>query len=430
MSALSEALFDVARTFYPDVSLSPHASFSPMFELEKGEISSTAAIEIARALRGDSILIAQRIIDQLAPRFSGAWKVVAGYIILSGAPAKILLPEAREMAAVSSREAGRPTRAVIALTPDSVTPLYARIRVLASAALQAALIASCEGSCRVGFEPDPAREVSSVSQVVSLFRAAVERVLSADREIRRVGVARQIIEELHSSPVTAWTSHHFHEQLPREVKKFFSDARREGHVSLRMPPDGWLLSRDRALSEILSPERIARVVERLRSEELWSRWMLHMASATPSGDLDPSVALYDECASPRWSARMLHERLESLVPERYDLSPSESINQIGDFLQVDREMALRALFLPRLTGRALREGEVLGWMGTVERFLARGHALLNAPSVRASLIKTPLSAENLQIIASLLFGIASILPVVTEDVCGSQQQSSNQRDPS
>jgi hypothetical protein len=157
--------------------------------------------------------------------------------------------------------------------------------------------------------------------------------------------------------------------------------------------------------------------------------MMHMASSMPSGDLDPSVALYDECASPRWSAQVLQERLEALVPEAYALSAEESIAHIGHYLAVDREMALRALFLPLLTVRAVRDGEILGWMNTVERFVSRGHALLNAPHFRASLMKPPLLPQNLQIIASLVFGIASILPVVTEDVCGSRRQSSNQRDP-
>ena len=429
MSPLSDALFEVARSLFPEVELSPRARFSPMFELEKGEISSTAAIELARATRGDAIQIAQRIIDQLAPRFHGAWKVVAGYIVLSDASAGILTPEAHDIESLFSDSARGPVRTVIVLTPDSVTPLYARLRVLASGALHAALIAAFEGRCRVGFEPAEAQEVTSVSQVVSLFRAAVERSISSEREIRRVGVARQIMADSSEGEITAWTSHHFHEKLPREVRKFFSDVRREGRISLRMPPDGWLLSRDRALSEILSPERIARVVRRLESEELWKRWMMHMASATPSGDIDPSVALYDECASPRWSARALDERLRALVPDAYALSASDTILKIGDFLLLDREMALRALFLPRLTARAVREGEVLGWMGTVERFIARGHALLNSPHVRVSLTKSPLSRDNVQIIASLLFGIASILPVVTEDVCGSRRRSSNQQVP-
>jgi len=157
--------------------------------------------------------------------------------------------------------------------------------------------------------------------------------------------------------------------------------------------------------------------------------MMHMASSMPSGDLDPSVALYDECASPRWSAQVLQERLEALVPEAYALSVQEAIAPIGDYLSVDREMALRALFLPLLTIRAVRDGEILGWMNTVERFVCRGHALLNAPHFRASLTKPPLLQENLQIIASLVFGITSILPVVTEGVCGSRRRSSNQQVP-
>lgn len=153
-----------------------------------------------------------------------------------------------------------------------------------------------------------------------------------------------------------------------------------------------------------------------------------MASATPSGDLDPSVALYDECASPRWSLQVLHERLVALASSVVTTPRAELLDRVGDSLVEDRVLALRALFLPMLTSRVVEDGEVLGWISTVEEFAARAHARLNAPHFRAALSKSPLSRDNVQIIASLVFGITSILPVVTEDVCARQQQNSNQRD--
>ena len=420
MSPLTTTLNDVALRLYPEAQLSAKARFLPMFDLDKGEISSTAAIEIARALRGDAMAIAQRLIEELSPRFGGTWKVVAGYIVLSDVSSELILQEVRTgEAALLKRISERP-RSVFCLTPDSITPVYARMRLLASSALQAFLTVAIEGRCRVGFEPSPPQEVSSLGAVVTLFREAVERALASDSEVRRTAIATHLMEEqVVVAPTTiVWTSHHYHEQLPKEVKRFFSDARR----------DGWLLSRDRALSEILSPGSIERVVGRLSTQEAWTRWLFHMASATPSGDLDPSVALYDECASPRWSLQVLHDRLVALASSVMKIPRAELLDRVGDSLSEDRILALRALFLPMLTSRVIEDGEVLGWISTVEKFAARAHARLNAPHFRAELSKSPLSRDNVQIIASLVFGITSILPVVTEDVCAKQQQNSNHRD--
>ena len=430
MSPLTTTLNDVALRLYPEAQLSSKARFLPMFDLDKGEISSTAAIEIARALRGDAMAIAQRLIEELSPRFGGTWKVVAGYIVLSDVSSELILQEVRSGETALLKRISERTRSVICLTPDSITPVYARMRLLASSALQAFLTVAIEGRCRVGFEPTPPQEVSSLGDVVMLFRGAVERALASDTEVRRAGIAAHLMEEqvAGASTTIVWTSHHYHEQLPKEVKRFFSDARREGYALLKMPPDGWLLSRDRALSEILSPGSIERVVGRLSTQEAWTRWLFHMASTTPSGDLDPSVALYDECASPRWSLQVLHDRLVALAAPVMKIPRAELLDRVGDSLSEDRILALRALFLPMLTSRVIEDGEVLGWISTVEKFAARAHARLNAPHFRAALSKSPLSRDNVQIIASLVFGITSILPVVTEDVCARQQLNSNHRD--
>ncbi len=430
MSALTLALYDVASRLYPETRLTPKARFLPMFDLEKGEISSTAAIEIARALRGDAVSIAERLIEELSPKFGGTWKVVAGYIVLSNASSELILQEVRSgELARSNRSSGSP-RSVICLTPDSVTPLYARIRLLASCALQAFMTVAFEGRCRLGFEPLPPEEVTSLGEVVVRFRMAVERELASDVEVRRTGILNHLGGDagVVGSTTIVWTSHHYHDQLSKDVKRFFSDARREGRILLKMPPDGWLLSRDRALSEILNPDSLRRMVRRLATQEAWTRWVFHMASATPSGDLDPSVALYDECASPRWSLQVLHTRLVALASSVAATPRTELLAGLRDFLAEDRVIALRALFIPMLTDRAIEDGEVLGWISAVEEFAARAHARLNAPHFRAALSKSSLSHDNVQIIASLVFGITSILSVVTEDVCERQQQNSNQQD--
>ena len=58
---LNEKLWNAAAKVYPAVPLSDEARFLPLLELDKGEISSTAAIEIARATRQNAQAIAERL---------------------------------------------------------------------------------------------------------------------------------------------------------------------------------------------------------------------------------------------------------------------------------------------------------------------------------------------------------------------------------
>jgi hypothetical protein len=80
----------------------------------------------------------------------------------------------------------------------------------------------------------------------------------------------------------------------------------------------------------------------------------------------------------------------------------------------DRELLLRALFLPALTARAIREGEVVAWSTVVEDFASRAHRVLNAPHFRAALKNGEVDGRLMQINAGLALGIVGILPAVTE----------------
>jgi hypothetical protein len=80
----------------------------------------------------------------------------------------------------------------------------------------------------------------------------------------------------------------------------------------------------------------------------------------------------------------------------------------------DRDLFLRALLLPALAARAVREGEVVAWSTVAEHFAARAHAVLNAPHYRAALQKGEFSDEVMQINAGLVLGVVGILPAITE----------------
>lgn len=414
MSKLNQLLCQSVARRYPSVSLPPSALFLPMLEQRKGEISSGAAIEIARVLRGSAPQIAAEIIGDVAGEVSGDWREVAGYIILNGGSSATvrehapLIHELVHHLAESESE-----RSIICLVPDATTPVYARLRLIARAALQAHLAVVFEGRCRLGFSPHETREVTSVDEVVALTQAAVEWALSHEGE-RRVDF--EVPESLcrTEAPLTVWTSHHYHDRLAHGVKVSFLRLRNEGRAFIRIPSDGWLLSRDRVLADILSPKALGKLFQRISTQEGWLRWIAHFASSTNSGDLDPLVALYDECASPRWSLQALFQRVSSLLPQEASRDAFALRDLILSEPLAQREFSLKALFLASISARALREGEVGPWCVLVEEFAREGHALLNAPGYRAELKNMTNSPRLVQINASLALGCAAILPLITE----------------
>ena len=155
-------------------------------------------------------------------------------------------------------------------------------------------------------------------------------------------------------------------------------------------------------------------MRRLSGREAWLRWIHHLASSIPSGDLDPAVALYDECASPRWSLQVLHQRVCQLVSPLTIESEPHLRDCVLSLPLRERGLLLRALLLPALTARAVREGEVVAWSTVAESFAAQAHAVLNAPHYRAALQKGDLSPDVMQINAGLVLGVVGILPAVTE----------------
>ena len=414
MSKLSTVLSESLERRYPSVDVSPRTRFLPMLDLSKGEVSSTAAIEVARTLRGDALAIAGDLVSDLERHVPGGWSVVAGYIVLSDTPNHILREEAKLREELFDAASGSiDPRTIICLVPDSTTPVYGRLRLIACSAMQALLAVAFEGGCRLGFEPEPPRLVSTQDDVIDLVQDAVSRCFQNEGESRLAsGVPNEFLSR--EAPVVVWSAHHYHDRLSREVKQWFVETRNAGTGILKIPSDGWLLSRERALSELLSSRALEKVVRRLSGREAWLRWIHHLASSIPSGDLDPAVALYDECASPRWSLQVLHQRVCQLVSPLTIESEPHLRDCVLSLPLRERGLLLRALLLPALTARAVREGEVVAWSTVAESFAAQAHAVLNAPHYRAALQKGDLSPDVMQINAGLVLGVVGILPAVTE----------------
>ena len=402
------ALREAASELYPQVPLSERARFMPLLELEKGEISSTAAIEVARVTREKAQDVAQKLIARLPQPSPGQWGSDLGYVVLRGASADLLVPQVRLLSDAFPHGAASPQpRDVVALTPDATVPLYARLRLVAVAALQALLSAAYEGSCRLRIAPRAAVVVTSRAALLRELQAAVQDLVTEESPARPDPLS--LLAGTSPGRTTVVAAHHYHDSLPQQAKAKLGELKLSEAISLRMPGDGWLISRDRALPEILSAASLRKVTEQLSSDDAWLRWLFHAASSVPSGDYDPMVALFDECASPLWSVRMLHERFVSLVGADRISAVRPEIQQLP---AGQREMLLRALFLPAWCARAVHEGEVLGWMAVVEGLASRGHAFLNTPETRRAIAGASFSPPEAQILAGLGFGLSSILPVV------------------
>ena len=409
---LSEMLRDVAARLYPSVTLSQATRFLPMIHIERGDISSTAAVEIARATRSRAEAIAAQIIDELKGGSPGSWRSDLGYIVLAGAPFNILAHEARTLReAFPARPPGAALRDIVALSPDVTVPLYARLRLAALAGVQALMAVTYEGPCRLTLVPRPGCVVSSAIEVMQEVRAAVE-LLAAEEPVERREV-RGLLDSVSAGRCTVFTAHHYHDALPAPSKSYLGDLKMRETINLRMPADSWLISRERALPELLSASSLRGVLKQLSSDDAWMRWLFHAASSIPSGDFDPMVALFDECASPLWSARVLAERFEWLTGRRIGETDRSALESLSSVELPQRPLLVRAIFLPVWLQRAVCEGDVAACMTVLEQFSAASHAFLNRPDTRRALSQVPISGSEEQILAGLSFGLSSILPVVS-----------------
>lgn len=414
MSILTKRLLELVSAEYPSISLPKSARFLPMYSLDHGELSSTAAVEIAKATRQNAAGIADALITGLSKTSSAEWRNDNGYIVCSNMSTEELLSEVPtgvgealsllgKDATGSDYEAGT----IWCLVPDNTEPVYARIRLLARAALQVLLIVNSGGRVTFRAYPLPGKEVKSVADLLDLFSAAVEWILAHEGERRR-----EVEVPVDNPPAAIWTSHHYHERLDQRSVKEIASLRISGRARVTMPEDGWLLSRDRALSEILSARSLGRVIEKLVNRDKWARFLFHAASTIPSGDFDPAVALFDECSSPLWSMRALMERYSRFsgllpIPINRD-KVAQSIRGAKSY----RNLLLSGLFLPVYTARAIAHNEVQAWCEAFERLSREGHAFINAPATRLSLERGLQDETIREIAAGLGFGVSCIVPVV------------------
>jgi hypothetical protein len=412
MSPLTTELCKVVQQLFPAVALDASVEFRPLFDLEKGDISSSIAIYLARRTRGEADEIAHRIIPHLPFIPGGEWRCERGYLILAGRPPCRLLTE--EAAGMQCGAGGDVLRTGL-LLPDVTIPLYARLRLIACVGFQALCAVAAGAHCQVitvpGVEVDGL--VKTPVDVARLMECLVRSAF--DRCNQSLLVDDTATSHL-AGCVSVWTAHHFYDRLSKSTRESLAKLKEGSMPLLKMPPDGWLLARDRALSELLTVESLKGVLARLTSDELWLRWVLHMASSIPSGDLDPSVALYNELASPRWGVQALEDRVKYLRAGNTSGRPlllSEHPMEVDiEVIEKFRPLVLRAIFLPVWVKVSAFEGNVLEAVTVLEEFIREAHAFLNAPSVRQAL-ESPKGEDDeiVQIVAGINFALSSIIPL-------------------
>jgi hypothetical protein len=431
MSILSDSLFAAVRNAYPGLELPLSSRFAPLYSLGVGELSSTAAVELARITKRPADEIARVLIDILGRSIVAEWRQDNGYLIASQLPARCLLAELPDSFSFKNEAHIRPP--YIAVLGEATDPVYARIRLLGRALLQALLSVVYSGPTFVVI-PEVSLEVVQVvskSDVIDLFRHATKVALdSADRLSPDFSEFLDVFSS-DGSPLSRviWASHRCLDRLSSSNRGRLFELRRSGVTEVIAPNDGWLLSRERSLSNLLSVAAIARVVERLETlgQDGWGRFLFHCSSSTLSGDFDPAVALFDESASPLWNMRALIERYErflgGIVGLKMPLSRDSLSEDIDAIARVEvkevRQLILQSLFMPLYTRRAVFQSEVQIWCDAFESLARRGHLFMNAPATRLALIDvadsrsaSEQSDRVCKIASSLGFGLSSILGVI------------------
>lgn len=451
VTTIETALCHAAQTVAPSFSVRPEHGFFPMLDIDRGDFSSGIAIAIAAEQRTSATALADRFIENLQKEYRDTlpegspgieWRNDAGYLVVRGAPEALwgsasgAIEHYQEIC--QARPFGPLPQTVVLLTPDRAVPLYARLRLVAVSAFHAWLLVRARGMCRLVIDPLPGVIVSSWDEIMMVLRDATHQTVERNA-IHQPAVSDSIQGTIldGDGPVLVWSAHHYVDRFPKESKSWLHSIRKDPRVTVRMPSDGWLLSRDRALPELLGVESLKKVLppstaSGAEASGLWFAWMMHAAGAAPSGDFDPAVFRFDERANLAWSLRALKERWDNSIHGKLIKVSKAGIQEEAATLLngmaakgekllfsrgPDRALWLRGCFMAPWIERARIYGDISPLMTVLEEFGILGHAALNSPGMRIEMDSGALSPLSHQIAASVGFGLSSILPIVSEESC-------------
>ena len=415
MTLLNQVLCDAVKASFPKISLENHFRFEPMFSYQKGLLSSSAPLAIAKAQRISSEQVAEVLIEYLESNVSLKFYSVRGYIVCSQMPFSLFYPHALQCFPIEevSRKASELVNygEYCCVVPDERVPSYVSLRLIARIMFQAVLKTSYGRAIRVSLHPFVSQIMETPSDCVSLFSRVVLSLFEGNG--RFCGSRRPFLAHGLQTDATkvVVTSYGYYQLLSAEEREEVNRARKSG-ACINMPPDGWLISRDRALSSLLERESLSMTIEAVSRTQKWKEFLFHMASAVPSGDLDPSVALFDECASPLWSLRLLQERFRRYAKSMElpdDISERVSPNQS---VCAAESMSAVGFLMSSYVNASIEHGSLDEFATLLEDFIDWGHKLINTPRMRAiKRADQDFTPDDWYLVAGLQQGLSSILPL-------------------
>jgi hypothetical protein len=425
-SQINAVLRAVLEGSFPDVAWRDELGCGPILDEGVGELSSGAALEVAKHRRVDVKEVGEVFLKRLRAEMPGEWRLENGYLVLDRAPLAIVTAEAEAWRSMR-RASGVPDKipqVIIGVADDTTLPLYVRMRVAGLAALQGWLAATYGGGATVGIggasdvsEIDASRCSDIVQHYTTWLHDAVRGASDPQRPPLRLGGS---LSDVSQRKEFLWMARGTYERLSPRERMHIREQRERGGYSVRIPADGWLVSRERTLAEVLSPRALSDVVERIASADTSLMWLFHVASPTPSSDFDPYVALVDESSSLLWNLRALANRFQSVVSSS-KLFSSSSVGTLADeALSLDnaewmnrerfpwQRLVMHGEWIGYWIERAVMEGDMESFGVVLEQLCRWGHRYLNAPQTRHWLASGEDSSLHTAIVSSLRDGLSTL----------------------
>jgi hypothetical protein len=423
MTPLDEALGEALRSSFPGVNFEADLGFRPMFSLSRGLLSSSVLLRVAQQEKIPTEDAAKILIGLLERRLPVQLTSARGYLICRDLPIGLLrhystrFIDGADLTCDGLKTTNQAVPQYCCMVPDSRIPAYARLRLVSRLVMLSYLSVSYGRPVRMLLHPFISKVVRNKQECLEVFSSVVGMILAQGGEATLEHNDCFDQDMFGEETKLILTSHAYYELLSEKSRAELNTARESGTMVV-MPADGWLLSRDRSLSNLLSPESLQNYVHEIAKAGRWDMFLFHSAGTVSSGDFDPAVALFDECASPLWSLRLLVERFNRVftgwqIPENVSCALSENHR-----ITTQDAEGLRGVFMGRYIDLALKFGVIDDFMEILEAFVRCGHRLVNTPHIR-SLERSmeDCTEQERYLLTGLGCGLSTILPLAMEDSC-------------
>lgn len=378
LSELDSGVRAITKRLWPSVDLEPN--FSPLLDLDLGDVGSDIAIRLAEALRLKPDEIATRICSEWSPPAGSTASVLNGFLNVRFAPdIEVFTPEPYENYC-------RDRLAIVVAPFSKSTSRLAEFRMCCSA-LSQLLIATHLGIDACILLGD---EVLKIEQsVVPLVRHVLKKLAACPAHAAATSYpALEVRERCKDfSNISLWIAPH---ALHRDAFVSFCHDIEERGDALRVigPAAPWLDFRFHT--------------EALDSFEQWSdeqllALMWYLSSSAPAADLDFSIARSAERANISWFWNSTRERSARLLPPEAPLpdAPGKSF-EVSSIL---RRLGLRVSYLRTFFVQAAVEGRLHIFMEALSDTLISFNRIFNDPGFRIRQAEARLDPVEIKIIA-------------------------------